>query len=134
MRLARLTLLLLALAAPARAGDIVSPQEFRAFAEGYTLYFEKDGQPFGTESYVKGGRTEWMFRDGTCTPGVWRPHGAQVCFYYGDGDDVQCWRMTHAGEAIEAELLSEGPDQGLRLMITRRDRTPLICAGEGTDS
>lgn len=125
------TLLALALiAAPALAEEPVSPSEFKDFAEGYTLYFERDGQPFGAEEFLEGGKTRWRYRDGSCVIGAWRPHGAQLCFLYPDqGSDVQCWRMMRDDNGLYARLL--GPEGGLELRIAGRDRSPLLCGEPG---
>jgi len=132
------------------AGEPVpmTPEAFRAFAEGYTLYFERDGRPFGAERFEKGGRVTWQFGDGPCAEGVWRPHGAQACFFYGGAGadepfEVLCWRMMREGgpvagapdgdPGIVARLLGDGPDAGLELRIVRRDRRPLLCGETGPD-
>ena len=114
----------------------VSPSEFRAYAEGYTLYFDREGEPFGSESFERGGKTRWRYNDGSCVRGAWRPHGAQLCFLYdGGGEDgaVLCWRMlrTDKGNLI-ARLLGAGENNGLELTITGRDKKPLLCGDPGT--
>lgn len=118
----------------------ISPSEFRSYAEGYTLYFERDGRPFGAERFESGGRTTWQFIDGGCADGVWRPHGAQICFFYGqpgeegaDPFEVLCWRLLRDGEGILARLLGEGADAGMELRIVRRDRLPLVCEDAGPE-
>lgn len=127
-----LAVLCLVLAAPAAlAEEPVSPSEFRDYAEGWTLHFEMDGEPFGTEVFEPGGHTLWRFRDGSCTPGVWRPHGAQVCFFYGDGSEVLCWRVLRDDEGLFVRLLGEGPDAGMELRITGRDRQKPLCGEPG---
>ena len=113
----------------------VSPSEFRAFAEGYTLYFDRDGEPFGSESFAPGGNTVWRYNDGSCVNGAWRPHGAQLCFLYeteGVDGDVLCWRVlrTEKGDLI-ARLL-QGENAGLELKVTGRDQKPLLCGDPGT--
>lgn len=125
--------LILLAALPASAEEkVVSPGEFREFAEGWTLYFERDGKPFGSESFAADGKTNWRYRDGTCVSGAWRPHGAQVCFLYdqGDGEDVLCWRVLRDDEGLMARLLN-GDNQNLELRITGRDKQPLLCGDPG---
>lgn len=125
--------LILLVALPANAEEtVVSPGEFREFAEGWTLYFERDGKPFGSESFSSDGKTNWRYRDGSCVSGAWRPHGAQVCFLYdqGEGDDVLCWRVLRDSEGLMARLLN-GENQGLQLRITGRDKQPLLCGEPG---
>lgn len=116
------------LAAPAWAEVMVPPADFRDYAEGFTVYFEHEGAPFGAERFEPGGAVTWEAGDGTCADGVWRPHGAQVCFYYGTGP-VQCWRVFRDDAGMFARLLTEGENQGMELRITRRDTRPLACSG-----
>ncbi len=134
-----LTLLcLLAVAVPALALALaekpLSPTEFRDYAEGHTLYFDRDGAPFGSEAFEPGGQTLWRYMDGSCTEGVWRPHGGQLCFYYGDGSEVLCWRLIRDDEGLLVRLLGDGPDAGMELRITGRDQRRPICGepGRGT--
>ncbi|MEM1275339.1 MAG: hypothetical protein AAGH74_02355 [Pseudomonadota bacterium] len=116
----------------ASAQEVMSPEAFREYAEGYTLYFEEGGEPFGTESFAADGSTKWRYRDGSCVDGAWRPHGGQVCFYYGDGQGVLCWRMLRDGDDIIARLLGDAENAGMELRITRRDKKPLLCGDPGT--
>jgi len=134
-RHARALLLALALplaaptSAPAAADQPVSPSEFRSYAEGYTLYFSEDGKPFGSEAFKPGGETVWRYGNGSCLRGLWRPHGAQLCFYYGIDYDVLCWRILRDEQGLKVRLLGDGPDAGLELRITGRDHEPPVCGG-----
>ncbi len=111
----------------AAAEQPLSPSEFRDYAEGNTLYFDRDGEPFGSEAFEPGGRTLWRDMDGSCTEGVWRPHGGQVCFYYGDGAEVLCWRLIRDEQGLLVRLLGDGSDAGMELRITGRDQRRPIC-------
>ena len=126
-----LLLALLLITAPAMAEEPVSPAQFRAFAEGWTLHFEHEGEPFGQEHFEEGGDTIWRHPDGSCMEGVWAPHGGQLCFYYGQGDEVLCWRALRDEEGLYVRLLGEGPDAGLELRVTGRDRQPPLCGEPG---
>ncbi|MEM9046571.1 MAG: hypothetical protein AAGC81_17960 [Pseudomonadota bacterium] len=129
----RFLILAALVATPAGAQEIMSPEDFRDYAEGYTLYFEEGGELFGTESFEADGSTTWRYRDGSCVEGAWRPHGGQVCFYYGDSQGVLCWRMLRDGDDIIARLLGEAENSGMELRITRRDKKPLLCGDPGTE-
>ena len=120
--------------APAQTEKPVSPSEFRDYAEGHTLYFGLDGAPFGSETFEPGGRTLWRFKDGSCAEGVWRPNGAQLCFYYGDGAEVLCWRLIRDDEGLLVRLLGDGPDAGMELRITGRDQRQPICGEPGPET
>lgn len=113
----------------------ISPSEFRDYAEGWTLYFERDGEFFGSETFEPGGAVRWRYRDGTCVEGAWRAHGAQICFLY-DSDiesEVLCWRMLRDAEGLFARLLN-GRAEGLELRVTGRDKRPLLCGAPGTQT
>lgn len=112
-------------------GVPVSPQEFGEYATGYTLYFEKDGEPWGSESFGPDGAVKWRYPSGSCLEGVWRGYEDQVCFYYGPGTDVLCWSLTREGDELVG-VLDSGEEAGLRLVITGRDRRPLLCGGPGS--
>lgn len=122
------------LALPAGAEDQpITPQEFQDYSEGWTLYFERDGRLFGSETFEPGGKTRWRYSDGSCVDGHWRPHGAQICFRYDSEqeDEILCWRMLRDGEGLIARLLN-GTNEGLELRITGRDKRPLLCGDPGT--
>lgn len=113
------------------ADEPVSPSEFRDYAEGWTLHFEHEGEPFGQEAFEPGGQTLWRYPDGSCMEGVWKPHGAQLCFYYGQGGEVLCWRALRDEDGLFVRLLGEGPDAGMELRVTRRDRQRPLCGDPG---
>lgn len=119
---------------PALAEEPVSPSEFRDYAEGHTLYFDRDGEAFGSEAFEPGGRTTWRYLDGSCLEGVWRPHGAQICFYYGEASEVLCWRLIRDKQGLLVRLLGDTEDAGMELRVTRRDERKPICGepGRGT--
>jgi hypothetical protein len=129
--------LLLLFALPASAEEqIVSPSEFREYAEGWTLYFDRDGQPFGSEEFYDEGRVKWRYRDGSCIDGVWRTHGAQLCFLFdtsnSDGQ-VQCWRVLRKDEDLYVRLLNDTPDV-FELRVSGRDKRPLLCGAPATNT
>lgn len=127
-----LCLALVPATAVSAAEEPVSPSEFREFAEGWTLHFEQDGEPFGQEAFGSGGETVWRYPDGSCIEGVWKPHGAQLCFfYYGQGSEVLCWRALRDEKGLLVRLLGEGPDAGMELRVTGRDKAPPICGDPG---
>lgn len=135
MRTLLAALVAAAFALPALAQEIVSPEEFREYAEGYTLYFERDGMPFGSEAFEADGQTRWRYTDGSCVRGVWRAHGAQLCFLYDaqDGSGPLCWRMLRDSEGMLARLL-DGDNAGMEIRVTRRDRAPLLCGEPGRNT
>ncbi|MEM1159724.1 MAG: hypothetical protein AAGJ28_02225 [Pseudomonadota bacterium] len=140
----RTFLLLIALVFSAPAVSVavdetpVSPSEFRDYAEGWTLYFERDGEVFGSESFSTGGDTRWRYNDGSCVRGAWRPHGAQLCFLYEADEnqdrEVLCWRVLRDKDGLIARLLNGGENAGLELRVVRRDKKPLLCGDPGTST
>lgn len=124
----------LLVAGASSAEEPVSPMEFRAYSEGWTLYFELNGRPFGSERFEEGGRARWRYNDGSCVRGAWKPHGAQLCFLYeaeAAERDLLCWRMLRDDQGLFARLLT-GDNAGLELRVVRRDREPLLCGKPGT--
>lgn len=120
------------IAATAMAEEVlVSPSEFRSYADGHTLYFELNGQPFGAEQFVGNRETIWRYRDGSCINGAWRVHGAQICFLYGRvGEaDVLCWRVLRDDEGMLARLLTSD-HAGLELRILGRDKREVQCSAD----
>lgn len=126
----RRVLFFLALLASPAAGEIetrVGAAEFRAYAEGHTLYFEQDGREVGSETFHPGGETTWRYTDGTCVDGVWKSQGDELCFYYGDPDGVQCWAVLRDQRGLKVRRLGELDPPDLTYRITGRDRRPLLC-------
>lgn len=112
----------LLVAAPLAAQEAVAPDEFRAFAEGWTLHFELDGAPFGAETYHPGGGVLWRPEGGQCQAGLWTADGGEVCFHYDAGG--ACWRMFRDRRGLFA-IPSDAKAPLLR--VKRRDRARLAC-------
>jgi len=119
---------------PVGAQEPVSPAEFEAMATGRTLYFSRDGLPFGAEQYFSGRRTLWRFFDGTCDAGRWEPRGELVCFSYATDPDWRCWRLWREDGRLAAVLVVEGADTGSPLRLDRTDETDLACPGPDVGS
>lgn len=120
-----------------QAEEPVSPSEFREYSEGYTLYFERNGEAFGSERFGEGGKSRWRYSDGSCVSGAWRAHGAQICFLYEstaeEDREVLCWRILRDDKGMIARLLS-GARAGLELRVVGRDRKPLLCGDPATST
>jgi len=128
LRPALFALLLLAPAAP-RAQELLGPGDFRAYAEGRTLYFALSGTPFGAEQYLPGNRVIWQYADGSCTRGIWYARQALICFVYeGDGAEL-CWQFLQDGQRFLARSVDAEP--AAELEVIGRDRRPLSCPGPG---
>lgn len=100
----------------------LSPEAFRAWAEGWTLHFEMEGRPFGAERYEEGGAVLWKPEGGPCAAGAWTPHDGGVCFVYADA--ISCWRLYDTPRGVEAAPMH---DDGPRARVVRRDRAALDC-------
>lgn len=126
-------LLAVALAVAAAPGDAetVSLTEFEAIAEGMTLRFALEGQPFGAEQFFPGRRTLWQFADGTCQDGRWWEEGGLICFAYPPDTTEMCWHVTRENGQLVAQNAAPG---GLRLEMTGRDSVPLPCPGPDVGS
>ena len=127
----RLALLVLLAAAPASAAEtLVPPDEFLAYAEGYTLTFEQDGAFAGAESFGPDGAVTWQTPDGLCLDGLMRAYAERLCFYYGIGDTVQCWHVLRDDQGLKVRSVDPEPGEGpLTYRITERNRQPLDCGG-----
>ncbi|WP_093254756.1 hypothetical protein [Rubrimonas cliftonensis] len=100
----------------------MSPEEFRAFSEGWTLHFEENGRAFGAESYFERGEVLWKPAGGACVRGVWAPRNGGVCFLYANA--FSCWRIWDTPGGVEAEPL-EG---GASVAVVRRDSSVIDCS------
>jgi hypothetical protein len=109
------------------AEEPVSTEAFRAYAEGWTIYFEEDGAPFGAESFRRDGSVTWKPEGGRCVEGVWGGDDTgRICFLYPEA--MACWRLTRDADGMIARM--EDDDEPLTLRIVRRDRRPLLCGDE----
>jgi hypothetical protein len=129
-RLALLVALMLA-PPPAAGQSIVSPEAYEALAEGRTLHYTLEGQPFGAEQYFPGRRSLWRFAAGDCVAGIWHAEGPRICFVYEDDPQPQCWSFLHSGDRLRAKLLTEPRSGGppLVLELSHVDDAPLDCPG-----
>ena len=109
------------------AQEVVSPQEFEAYAGGKTLYFSQHGQPYGAEQYLPGQKSIWQYSDGSCTHGVWFAEKARICFIYEGQSVPQCWKFLKKPEGFAAR--AEGAKARDDLKIIGRDTRPISCKG-----
>lgn len=124
-RLFLLPVLLLLWPFSAQAQKMLGPEEFRAYAEGQTLYFSFLGAPYGVEQYLPGNRAIWQYADGTCARGIWYGRDGLICFLYeGDGEE-QCWQFLQDGDGYAARAVGMASPGDLR--VVGRDRVPVIC-------
>lgn len=126
-----LAALVLALPVAAAAEELLSPEEFREYSEGYTLYFtEQDGEPVGSEAFGPDGQATWQEPDGTCVEGLWHPNEDQLCFYYGFESVVQCWQVLRDAKGLLVRSTNDNQDPpDLTYRIIGRDRKSLLCVG-----
>jgi hypothetical protein len=115
------------------AETVVSPETFERLAEGRTLHFTLNGQPFGAEQFFPGRRTLWRYAEDGCQRGIWRAEGETICFVYETLDEPICWRFLQDGGSHVAALVESAPEPGLatgfRLQLDRIDAAPLACPG-----
>jgi len=106
----------------------MTAETFERFAEGRTLYFSRDGAPFGAEQYFAGRRSLWQFEDGSCEEGRWWGEGRLICFRYGEAAS-QCWRFSGGPDDFVAESMRDGIETGFALRFSHADDRPLACPG-----
>jgi len=121
--------LLLLLAAPAAAQEVLTPGEFEALAEGRTLHFTYEGLPYGDEQYLPGRRSLWRYADGSCAEGVWWGEAERICFRYATDPEAQCWRFLPRPGGLAAERVVGDTGTGFVVEMSHMDGTPLPCAG-----
>lgn len=129
MRRTAFVLIALAAAPTASMADIVSPEAFQALAEGRTLHFSLDGEPFGAEQFFPERRSLWRFADGSCEPGRWEPQGPEICFVYASDPAPICWLFREHGGRFVAHLTEAGAETGFSLDLDRVAPEPLPCPG-----
>ena len=126
MRIIILTLVTL-IGLPALAAEIVSPQDFEAYANGKTLYFAQQGTPYGVEQYLPNRESIWQYDDGTCTRGTWYEKGSEICFVYEGDGTPQCWTFLKKGDRFAARATGREPEADLDVIW--RDERPISCKG-----
>jgi hypothetical protein len=115
---------------PMQAETIINPSEFKTLATGKTLYFSKDGEPYGAEQFFKGQRTKWRFSNGTCEKGEWFTDDDLFCFNYERGIETQCWHFFKTDENSYAARAEGAPKEEI-INLEAIDKNPLLCSGEG---
>lgn len=111
---------------------ILSPEEFKEFATGSTLYFTKNGQPFGAEHYFEDGRVIWSFMSGKCDRGAWFENEGQICFAYESQSSAQCWHFFKDGEKHRGRVVGADPEEDLT--VAGRNSRELTCDGPGVNA
>ena len=119
-------------AAGARCEEMTA-EAFEQFAEGRTLYFTHDGEPFGAEQYFPGRRSLWRFSDGTCEEGRWWGEARLICFEYGS-TGPQCWHFRGGPDDFVAVSVGDGAAAGFELSFSHADQRPLDCPGPDVGS
>ena len=113
------------LASPAQAAEFLTPEQFEAYAQGKTLYFAQQGQPYGVEQYLPGQRSVWQYADGTCTTGEYFARQDMICFVYDGDTEEQCWHFLQKGDSFAARALGREPEADLDVIW--RDEQPISC-------
>jgi hypothetical protein len=125
--LTRFAIILWILPLPLAAQDILEPEEFETYAEGYTLYFSQQGTPYGVEQYLPNRESIWQFADGICKRGIWYTRKEQICFLYEGDSEAQCWHFLKKGETYAAR--AEGREPEADLDVIWKDDRPIECLG-----
>lgn len=108
---------------------ILTATEFEAFASGTTLYFNRQGQPYGAEEYKPDREVIWTFLDGTCERGAWYNEGDTICFVYETQTSAQCWNFLEADGQKRARVIGDTPANDL--FVVGQDNRQLSCPGPG---
>ncbi|NOX73642.1 MAG: hypothetical protein GXP03_08495 [Alphaproteobacteria bacterium] len=121
----RIATLLVLFTTPLLAQEVISPEKFRAYAEGKTLYFAQKGAPYGVEQYFPGQKSIWQYADGTCARGIWYARKELICFLYEGDNQEQCWRFLQDGERYAARADGNAPEDDL--FVVGRDEKDILC-------
>ncbi|WP_112321418.1 hypothetical protein [Oceanibium sediminis] len=120
-------LVLVLLGVPAGAEDLLNAEDFQSLAEGYTLYFDQAGRPYGAEQYLEDRQVIWQYADGTCTRGTWSGGEDTICFTYEDSPGTQCWHFAARGRGFFARVAGLEAGAPSELALSGRSRSPLRC-------
>lgn len=118
------------LPAAAQMAEPVDPADFHDYAQGFTLYFEEDGEPVGSESFGPDGAVTWRTPEGECFEGLWREHEGLMCFFYSGEADVTCWQVLRDEDGMMVRRESGDPPE-VTFRVVGRDRKPLLCGAPG---
>lgn len=116
-------------ACPAAARDYLTGEALKALIEGRTIYYTKDGQPYGAEQYFPGNRVIWAIEGGHCSRGSWYSVGTLICFEYDTGNPASCWRFFQ--KAGRLFVVPDGREDDVPLEASRIETEPLQCVPPG---
>ncbi len=131
---------LLALAAPAGAGEAADPSglsdipvsEWAEMAEGRTLTYEIDGALWAHERYHPGSdRVTLQFHDGSCLEGRWDYAEPLFCFHW-EAEGTSCFRHVRTGGEILVLETRDGVETGAVQTMTGVTDLPLACGPAAT--
>jgi len=108
---------------------LMTPEAFEEFVSGSTVYFNRQGQPYGAEQYMPDRRVIWTFLDGRCERGAWFSEGSTICFAYETQTEAQCWNFIESGGSKRARAI--GADPANDLVVVGQDEASLDCPGPG---
>lgn len=122
-----LSLTLIIFTTGAQAETPMSAAEFERYFTGKTMYYQRQGTPYGGEQYLKNRRVRWSATDNKCETGEWYPSGDMICFVYDGDPEPKCWSFYKTDAGIQA-FYQNDPAQTM-LSIIRESIAPLLCLG-----
>jgi hypothetical protein len=122
----RTVALLLLLAAPATAQDLMMVEEFEAWSTGQTLDYFIDGVYWGSEQHLAGRRTRDADAGGDCLKGLWFPKGEAICFVYQAVEGEHCWHFWRDGSGVWAEFADNPSAPAAQVRLSD---APVACQG-----
>ena len=106
----------------------MSAAEFEAYTTGKTLYYGRQGAPYGAEVYHKDRRVQWSFLDGQCLEGEWyEAENGLICFLYEDRETPQCWSFAEGSGGLIARF--ENNPEAIALYEAQDRNEELLCLG-----
>ncbi len=99
---------------------------FDARTLGRTITYSQNGEVYGIEEYLPDRRVRWAFVGGECHEGTWFQDGEDICFFYEDGADLQCWQFSDTEAGLVARF--RGNPDNEPLVSLAETRAPLACS------
>ena len=107
----------------------IGPAEFEAMSRGATLLFDRNGLPYGAETYLANRQVLWRHEDGPCQAGHWFGLGDQICFIYENNPSAQCWVFVERNGDFFARIAGLPSGDASEIRLAGESPEPLDCPG-----
>jgi hypothetical protein len=118
---------LLLVATPAQAEDLITAQEFDTLTQGRSMTWSEFGSVYGVEEYLPGRRVRWSAVGKDCKLGHWYEDGPAICFKYEDDIVPDCWFITRSDTGFSARYTANSPEA--EPVVVTETLDPPACFG-----